>query len=280
MEYQRYLIKFYYIGSEKYSGSQRQPNHITIEDRIIECLLEKGYIYDMKSAGFEVASRTDKFVSAKGACFSFLSLKEPILMEINSILPADIGLWAYCRVGNDFSSRFNAIFRYYKYILPISINEADSPKYNFDLLNKVCKIIEGRHNFQNFSKREKEDTNLIRDILLATFRVEDEFIIFDFKSQSFLRQQIRRIVAKIMEVARGILPIDEFIKLFEMREYISYQPADPRGLILWEIGYDREIQFNNDPKSIERMERFLYRNFYKFNLKQKLFRLLQHSNIS
>ncbi len=280
MERQRYLIKFYYIGSGKYFGSQRQLEFETIEDRIIASLLEKEYIKDLKSAGFEVASRTDRFVSARGACFSFISEKFPILMEINSALPRDIGLWAYCKVHHDFLSRFNAQYRHYKYIFPLPIGHEESKVYDFRLMAKACEIFEGRHDFLNFSKREKEDINTIRDILLATLKVEDQFIIFDFKSKAFLRQQIRRMVAKLLEVGKRESNLESFTSLFSSDGYTSYQPADPTCLILWDIMYDENVQFIIDLKSRERMNQFFSDEFYKFNIKQMLFKILQHDNIS
>ena len=70
MERQRYLFKLYYIGSKKFYGSQRQTEFLTVESCLLNALLEKEYISGVKNSGFEMASRTDKLVSARGACFS------------------------------------------------------------------------------------------------------------------------------------------------------------------------------------------------------------------
>jgi len=280
MEKKRYLIKFYYIGSTKYFGSQRQIGHDTIEKKITKSLFEKNYLNDIKSAGFEVASRTDRFVSARGACFSFLTEKTPILMEINSILPRDIGLWAFCEVDKNFSSRFNALIRHYKYIFPFPNQNTQSESYNSNLMKKACKKLVGRHDFFNFSKREKKKVNTTRDLLLADFRIENKFIIFEFKSRAFLRQQIRRMVAKILEVGREDLSINEFINLFNTEEYISYQPANPEGLILWNVEYGEHIQFIIDNKSYHRMLQYFSQKYVKYSTRQKLFDILQHNDIS
>ena len=277
MEKTRYLIKFYYIGSGKYFGSQRQKDYETIEDNLVASLCTKNYIDDPRSGGFEVASRTDKFVTARGACFSFLSERFPILMELNSVLPRDIGLWALAKVNEDFSSRFNAENRHYKYIFPFP--EEKKKIYNLKLMLKACKVLEGRHDFSNFSKREKSKITTTRDILLADFRVEKGFIIFDFKSRAFLRQQIRRMVAKLLEVGEGLVSFDEYLKLFNSEVYVSYQPAEPEGLILWDIRYEDKIHFTVDIKSYERMMYYFENQFSKYNLKQKLFNILQHDDI-
>ncbi len=280
MERRRYLIKFYYIGSKKYFGSQRQIESETIEKHLIHSLLKKKYINNIKTAGFEVASRTDKFVSARGACFSFLTNKNLTLMEINSILPRDIGLWAFCEVDHNFSSRFNAIYRFYKYIFRVPEKKNGSYSYNLKLVKKACKVLEGHHDFLNFSKREKNSIKTTRDMILSDFEVDGPFLIFNFKSKAFLRQQIRRMVAKVLEVGKGVIDLDDFIQLFDTQEYISYQPADPTGLILWDIYYGENVNFTIDIKSYERMLQYFSKKFYSYNLKQKLFEILQHNDLS
>ena len=278
MQRTRYLIKYYYIGSEKYFGSQRQNKFETIEDIILRCLLETRYIEDIENSGFEGASRTDKLVSARGACFSFISDKPLILMEINSKLPRDIGLWAWCEVNEDFSSRFNAKTRHYKYIYLLP--DEQEIFYDFKLMKKVCKILEGHHDFLNFSKREKGDISTVRDILLADICKEGEYLIFNFKSQAFLRQQIRRMITKILEVGSGMINFQEFIKLFDSKKFVSYQPADPTGLILWDISYEKNVQFTIDSKSHKRMMSYFSMKYKSYSLKEKLFSILQHDNVS
>ena len=280
MEKTRYLFKFYYIGAEEYFGSQRQPNYLTIEDCLLTALQEKNYIHEVKKSGFEVASRTDKFVSARGSTFSFISEKIPIMMEINSALPKNIGVWAYSKVPIDFFSRYNAQFRHYKYIMPYpKANLKVDSIVNFKAMKKVCKALEGLHNFKNFSKQGKEKVKNIRDIISTSINIEGNFIIFDFKSRAFLRQQIRRMVAKILEVGLDKISYEEFIDLFDPSKEISYQPADPFGLILWDINYGNNVSFVIDNKSKERRDKYFREQEQNFALKKKLFNFMQHNNI-
>ena len=275
MEKTRYLFKFYYIGSKKYFGSQRQPNYQTIEDRLLTALQEKRYINDINGSGFEVASRTDKYVSARGSAFSFITDKTPFLMEINSALPKLIGIWAYAKVPLDYKSRSNAEFRHYKYLIPYSKNSL-----NIKNMKRACKTLEGRHDFKNFSKQDKEVEKTIRDLLLASMSIDGDFILFNFKSRAFLRQQIRRMVAKILEVGLGIISYEDFKELFNPAKSISYQPADPFGLILWDIKYASSVQLTIDKKSKDRMETHFREKEQKYIFKTKLFRLLQHNDVS
>ena len=277
----KFLFKFYYIGSEKFYGSQRQLNFPTIESYLINALIKKDYINGVNESDFEVASRTDKFVSARGATFSVITSKAPILMEINSELPYEIGIWAYTGVPLEFSSRFNALYRYYKYLLPIEIRDLHAGNsINIDLLKHACKELEGQHDFKNFAKRENDKINTIRTLNLASVNFMDDFLIFCFKSKSFLRQQIRRMVKKLTEVAIGKINYSEFLSLFDTANYVSYQPANPVGLILWDIVYEKDIQFEIDQNSSKRMMSYFDRMEKKNNLKKMLFHVLQHDNIS
>ncbi len=281
MEKTRYIFKFYYIGSKKYHGSQRQPDYLTVEECLLSALKERKYIKDDKSSGFEVASRTDKYVSARGSTFSFETEKKPILMEINTALPKNIGIWGYSEVPKDFFSRYNALYRHYKYIVPYSINfRRKIGSNNLNEMIKACKTFEGRHDFKNFFKPEKDKEKTIRDIILASLRLDGDFLIFDFKSRAFLRQQIRRMVAKIFELGLEIITFEEFLDLFNPSRTYSYQPADPLGLILWDINYGKKTQFTIDAKSKERMNKFFLLQEIKFSTKQKLFSIMQRNNIS
>ena len=281
MEKTRYFFKFYYIGSKKYHGSQRQPDYLTVEECLLNALKERKYIKDDKKSGFEVASRTDKYVSARGSTFSVVTEKKPILMEINTALPKNIGIWGYSEVPQDFFSRYNALYRHYKYIVPYSINlRKNITSNNLKEMIKACKTFEGRHDFSNFSKLENDNEKTTRDIMLASLRLDGDFLIFDFKSRAFLRQQIRRMVAKIFEIGLEIITFEEFLDLFNPSRTYSYQPADPLGLILWDINYGKKTQFTIDAKSKERMNKFFLLQEIKFSTKQKLFSLMQRNNIS
>ena len=277
----KFLFKIYYIGKDNYYGSQRQPNFKTIEQCILNALKKRGYIDEINNSQFEFASRTDRKVSARGACFSCLLKKEPILMEINSVLPKEIGIWAYSNVPLEFSSRHNAILRHYIYIVPLPISYfLKTTGLNIDLMKKACRELEGHHNFANFSKKKSNDINTVRDMDSITLSIEDDYLFLQFKSRAFLRQQVRRMVFKILEVGTGKICYEDFLDLFDASREISYQPADAKGLILLDIKYEDKINFIIDSKSKERMNNFFTTKKLDYNLKYHLFRVLQQDNFS
>lgn len=276
----RYVLKYYYIGNERYYGSQRQKEKITIEECIIHALKEGNYINSARDATFEVASRTDKFVSARGAVLTFKTNKKPIPMEINSFLPRDIGIWAIAEVDDDWLSRYNAIYRHYKYIYSlVKIKKLDY-EMDFKLLKKAVKDLKGRNDFKNFYKRGKDEEKTIRDMDEAVVSITDQFVIFDFKSRAFLRQQIRRMVRKVLDVALGRITYDEYLMLFDSSKDFSYQPAEPEGLILWNIEYGDMIHFQIDKRAYNHMKEYFIEQERQLSIKKKLFSLLEQDNLS
>lgn len=277
----KFLFKVYYIGKEKYYGSQRQLHYLTIEQSILSALKKRGYLNNVNNSEFEFASRTDKYVSARGACFTFITKKNPILMEINSVLPDEIGIWAYTNVPLEFSSRYNAILRHYIYIVPEPFSYLQkTSNVNIELMKRACKQLEGRHDFFNFSKSGAEKVNTVRDMDFVLLSIENDYLIFHFQSRSFLRQQIRRIIKILLDLGKGIILYEDFLKLFDPSRKISYQPADPEGLILWNIKYNENIEFIEDLKAKSRMNTYFFKEENKFGLKHNLFKVLQQDNFS
>jgi len=277
----RYLFKFYYTGSKKFFGSQRQKDLLTVEGCLLNTLKETKYIESIERSKIEFASRTDRFVSAKGNAFAFNTLKLPILMEINRGLPNEIGLWAYREVPQNFFSRYNAVYRHYKYIVPQTLTFLKKKKnIDINLMHKACKKLVGKHNFRNFAKIEKSEKKFIRDMDSVNLSILNDYIVFDFKSRAFLRQQIRRMVRKILELGIGDINDEQFLKLFDDSIDMSYQPADPKGLILWDVKYDDSIKFKIDLKSKERLNHYFLIQENRYAHKQQLFRILQQNNFS
>jgi tRNA pseudouridine38-40 synthase len=281
MSNSKFLFKIYYIGAKEYFGSQRQPGLITIEESILNALKSRGYIQDIEKSKFDFASRTDRYVSARGACFTCVTEKEPILMEINTALPKDIGIWAYSEVPLEFTSRYGAILRHYVYIVPYPISYFKTTSgIDLDLMKKACRDLEGYHDFANFSKRQDDKKTTLREMDSVKLSIYDNYIIFQFKSKAFLRQQVRRMVKKILELGTHEISYKEFIDLFDVSKEISYQPADPQGLILWDIKFEEGIHFVVDPKSKDRMDKYFHKKKLEYNLKYHLFRALQQNNFS
>ncbi len=275
-EKQRYFVKTYYIG-DNYYGSQRQDREESIEGAIITALKEKDYIKDEKESIFEAASRTDRFVSARGAVFSFISQKKFYPEELNTVLPLDIGVWSHAVVPLDYMPRRKAISRQYKYVVEHSIHWYEKNfDFNIDLIRKGCELLQGRHDFVNFAKKDKNnEKNTVKDLQTIQFSILNNYIVIDLISRSFLRQQVRRMVKKLIELGTNVISIEEFNSLLDPTKSFSYKPASAKGLILWDVQYTPEIVFTSNNKGLQRMVQFFNENYNNSHFKMQFFDLLR-----
>jgi len=148
-------LKVAYIGTN-FHGFQRQPNHRTVEGEIIYTLKKLGYIDDLDSSKFKIAGRTDKGVHSLGNVISFISNREVIVNQINNKLPEDIQIIAKAPVRYGFKPRY-AQSKHYRYVF-------FENNINISLMNELARVFEGKHDFINFSKRNKSKKTTIRTI--------------------------------------------------------------------------------------------------------------------
>ncbi len=228
----RYAIKVYYSG-ENFHGSQIQPDVRTVEGEILKALEDM----EVEVRNFQRAARTDRYVSALGNVFAFSCDECKIEPRIlNYYLPEDIRVLACKTVHEKFNPRYEAKERIYKYFL---LDEG----YDIEKLKQACKVLEGKHSFHNFSRLEGR--NPVREIKSIDVEVEEDFIILTFRARSFLRQMVRCLVTGIKLVASNEITIEELKKLLDPEYTNKIWASDPRPLILWDIVYDFEFEYEN-----------------------------------
>ena len=187
-------IKFAYDG-RKFHGFARQPQLKTIEGELLKSLIEFGFIEDIKESCFRSASRTDKGVSAIGNIIAFNTNapKNRVFQDLKNNL-TDIIIYGIKNVETEFYPR-HAKFRIYRYYLK-------SNKLKIDEILNAAELFTGEHNFSNFAKIEefKDPIRIIDNIIISK---QDDFLIIDFYAQTFLWNQIRRIVSALEKVGKG-----------------------------------------------------------------------------
>ncbi len=247
----KYFVKAFYDG-RYYSGYQRQPNLKTVEQCIIDILIKLRYIVSPRSSNFRSASRTDKGVSALANIFSFETDKTLILPLLNSELNKTdyIRLWSYVEVDRNISVK-QVLWKKYWYILPSELVQ----QMNLSLysLKKICKAFEGIHDFKSFCKFDRRNT--IREIISLTPRCIDDVIILEFKGQSFIWEQIRRIVSYIINysnLSEELKNISLLLKPESPKVDLRIQPANPQFLLLIEQNF-RDISWNDDINEVNKI---------------------------
>ncbi len=234
----RLALKFAYDGT-RFHGSQRQTNQSvrTVEGELISALQAIGAIETPQTALFQVASRTDRGVSALGNVFT-LNTNAPeneLLTALNAALD-DCWVYGFAKVAPDFKPRY-ARERWYRYYIPQN-------DLNYEKISEAAKIFMGEHNFRNYANRGVE--NPVREIRDIQVNEEEDHFILDLRAESFIWNQIRRIVKALELVGIGKKQLAEVKYALEHPEDdIDFRVATAENLILMDIIYDFEFEIDN-----------------------------------
>jgi tRNA pseudouridine38-40 synthase len=230
-----------YDGRE-FTGSQRQPDGMTVEDKCIRALKKIHAIDSAESSRFRTASRTDRGVSALCNVIVFETgfEREQLLQALNAASDS-VYFYAWADVGPDFSPR-RAKQRWYRYFLDVGKD------HDLDLMEKAGHEFEGRHDFRRFCKAEGKSSEKTIDSVTLT-RL-GSMVVIDIRGREFLRNMVRRMVAAMISVADGSSSVADVRAALEGQN-ISFGLAPAEGLVLMQIDYG--IEFAEEcPVTLER----------------------------
>jgi tRNA pseudouridine38-40 synthase len=238
--YMRVALKFAYDG-KNFSGYARQPGQRTIEQALLNILIEQGMFQDAKTACFRTASRTDRGVSALGNVCAFdTTVSKEAIVTLLKYDVSEVFLYGVQEVIPGFYPR-HAIRREYRYYLQ---------NHDFDFENVLCAagLFTGEHNFQNFARVEPLK-NPVRTIDAIVISEKKDFLILDFSAQTFLWNQVRRIVSALKKVGAGILSLDEIRQALDHPEKkVDFQIAASEPLLLKDVMYDFSFNYVKEYK--------------------------------
>ena len=245
----RAAVRIAYLGKD-YCGSQYQPGFRTVMGDVITDLErisggKEGDWFDLKAAG-----RTDKGVNALDNVVVFNTTfddDDELLKALNSVSK---GIFYKCSVtvGDDFNPRF-ANSRTYRYVLP-------SEGIDYKLAEECSRLFIGEHDFIRFCKADDKPT--IIDLKGIEMKLDGDRIVMTFTSQFFLWNMIRKIVAAIEAVGKGMRTLDDVKDALNGKE-INFGLARADALTLIEVRYDY-LKFN-EPSA----------DYYSERLKKELF---------
>jgi len=236
----RVALKFAYDGKH-FSGYARQPGQRTIEQALLDLFIERKIMGDAKTSCFRTASRTDRGVSALGnvCAFDTTCSKEKILSQLTEDT-SDVFIYGVQSVESGFYPR-HATRRKYRYYL--KRNNLD-----VDALLSAAGLFTGEHNFQNFARVEplKNPVRTIDNIVIVE---KQDFLVLDFYGQTFLWNQIRRIVSALEKRGKNVLSNEQIHAALEHPEQkVDFQMAAPEPLILKDVVYDFSFEYVKDYK--------------------------------
>lgn len=245
----RYLVTVQYKGTA-YCGWQKQTvSKLPSVQEEIEKILSKILNEDIKIFG---SGRTDAGVHALGQTFHFNTGKHIDFYKFshgfNELISNDIVLVELKEVDESFHARFSAKGKTYLYKIenknhfdPFNENLAYQLKTKLDLkaMEEASKVFVGEHNFQNFTSKEEDDNNFVRNISKIAFSEDEKFINIELTGNGFMRYMVRMIIGNLVQVGLGKLTKEEIEKdlTSNLRKPSSYK-APAEGLYLKEVIYD------------------------------------------
>jgi len=236
-------ITLSYDGS-LYYGSQIQPDFTTIHTRLLEVLKTININTTLNFSG-----RTDKGVHAFKQVVSctipsFWNDLKKLQIVLNKQLPNSIQIRTIQNVEDTFHARFSAKKREYRYLLTdkkLSVFNSNYMGYysqiNVEKINSAINMLQGKHDFEFFSKKGSDPTSTIREIYNITLYKYRGIYVLKFTANSYLRSQIRMIVDFIMKISSGKLHLNDLERQLSKKELISWTLAPSNGLYLSKIHY-------------------------------------------
>ena len=246
-----------YDGSD-YAGFQLQVSQPTIQGEI-----EKGLArFTGESIRIRGASRTDSGAHAKGQVVDFLTRSvHPVgyfPRALNYYLPKNIQVLKACSVPLEFNSRRDATSRTYRYNI---LNRAwNSPlrrqthlwvrdDLQVPRMVVAASSLVGRHDFRLFTSGYPPEMSTVRQVFRWEVWREEDTIIIESEANGFLRHQIRRTNALLIEIGKGSRPENIIACALQssLPETVVWPSIPARGLCLIKVSYpnywlDNEIQ--------------------------------------
>ena len=244
----RYQLLIEYVGTN-FKGWQIQKKGSTIQG-LIQKKLTKLLNEEIILNG---SGRTDKGVhaieqSAHFDCkFEIVDLKR-FLKSINHFLNnKDIAIIKIKKRSNKFHSRFSAKKRIYKYII---FNQISSPviekkrgwhvrkPLDLELIKKGANILLGTNDFSTFRASSCNAKSPVKTINSIKIKSKKNRIELEFKSKSFLQQQVRSMVGCLKYLGEKKWDLKTFDKVFKSKKRtLCAPPAPPDGLFLAKVIY-------------------------------------------
>ena len=204
----RYKALVEYDGTD-FAGFQLQLNARTVQGELETALatLAGGERVVVDGAG-----RTDAGVHATGQVIAFTyrgRLTGPELRRaVNAQLPRDVAIRDVRRVPDGFHPRYAARYREYRYTVwngprsPLRERHALGVRTQLDIaaMTSAGSVFEGRHDFSAFGGGDRSP---VRTVHAVRVRMAGRLVTIDVRASAFLRGQVRRMVAGLLEVGLG-----------------------------------------------------------------------------
>ena len=244
----RYQILIEYVGT-KFIGWQIQSKGQSIQ-KIIQNKISKILKQKITLIG---AGRTDSGVhaieqSAHFNCKKKIGNLDKFIQSLNYFLNSNlISIVKIKKRSLNFHSRFSAKKRIYRYVIFNRISKPSiekdrgwhiKKKLDLKLMKKGAKKLLGTNDFSTFRASSCNSNSPIRTMESIKIKGKKNKIEIQFKSKSFLQQQVRSMMGCLKYLGEKRWSLKKFERVFKSKKRILCAPPAPaHGLFLEKVIY-------------------------------------------
>jgi len=247
---QRIALGIEYNGSA-FCGYQMQAKGTrTVQEELEKALSTVAN----ESVRLTCAGRTDTGVHATGQVVHFDTAVQRELkawmLGGNTNLPRDISIHWVREVSDDFSARFSAVSRSYRYLL---YNRRVRPAifqhnvaWSFERLDETqmhqaAQHLLGEHDFTAFRASQCQAKHAVREMQSISVKRMADYIVLDIKGNAFLHHMVRNIMGSLMAIGRGEQKAEWMAQLLHGKDRKQAgMTASAAGLYLVNVEYPPE----------------------------------------
>ncbi|MCB5234366.1 MAG: tRNA pseudouridine(38-40) synthase TruA [Candidatus Cloacimonetes bacterium] len=258
----RYLIRMEYDGS-CFIGWQKQKRGRSIQSVVESALAAFTRCYQPVVA----AGRTDAKVHALSQYAHFdyegkMGMPQ-ILLAFRRWLPDDIKILQIWEIDEQFSARYQAYERSYRYIMskditPFNRNYSGYIPYlklRSEPMREAAVFLLGHHDFSSYGRANPEVPNHFCEIKEISITETDDSYIFDVRADRFLHNMVRRIVGTLCNISHFELPANTTAEVLADRcprqNIVTTAPAE--GLYLVDVKYPAELIYGRETYKYEEL---------------------------
>jgi len=238
-----------YDGTD-FAGWQIQPNQRTVQD----CLQKAISTVSNQPTTIIAAGRTDSGVHALNQVVHFdtdaIRNERNWILGLNANLPRDINVvWAR-EVDDNFSARFSATRRHYRYLLMNRVSRTaihDNRMWwvfkplDVEKMQQAADQLIGHHDFSAFRAKECQANSPIKTLERLKISKQGDCIAIDVTAQSFLHHMVRNLVGVLVPIGQGDKPVSWAQYVLETKDRSKGGiTSPPQGLFFIDVEYPEQ----------------------------------------
>jgi len=176
------------------------------------------------------------------------------VLGVNAHLPDDVVSLCSTRVVGDFSARFSATARQYRYVI---LNRAARSavfsrrvnwihsELNIEAMHQAAQALVGEQDFSSFRSAACQAEHAMRNVHWVKVSREADFIYIDIQANAFLHHMVRNIVGSLLIVGQNEQPVEWMADLMALNDRTQAGPtAVAEGLYLVKVSYPESMGIN------------------------------------